>query len=69
VVEPSSLIARIKPRAPSSAASVTMNGASRVYAISSPLLNPIAPQTASGARNAGSRPHCDAYAETTPPST
>ena len=69
VSDPSVLSARIRPRAPSRAARVTMKGAILVYAISSPLTSPIAPQSSSGTANAASTPHCDAYAPTTPPST
>jgi hypothetical protein len=45
-----------------------MNGASPVYAMTSPLASPTAPHTSSGASSAGTSPYWLAQAATTPPS-
>ncbi|MDF9816856.1 hypothetical protein M2266_006169 [Streptomyces sp. SPB162] len=45
-----------------------MNGAIPARATSRPLIAPMAPQTASGTRSAGSIPHWEAQAASTPPS-
>lgn len=68
VVAPSLVKASKSPRANSSEASVTMNGAIFVRAMRSPLTNPISPQTTNGSRIATTRPYREPYAASTPPS-
>jgi hypothetical protein len=64
---PSSVIASRSPRANSNDASVTMNGAMFVRAISRPLIRPINPHTANGSASAARNPYCEPQAASTPP--